>query len=93
MPKENELKLGQKARDIVTGIEGIIIGKTEWLTGCNTYGIKPPVKEDGTNLEAIWVDEIRIEIVDPVSIFDKKKQQQSKDDAGGPQPTPRQHSD
>ena len=85
-----EIQLGQTARDVVTKIEGIIIGSSEWLTGCKTYGIKPSVKEDGTNPNVCWVDEIRVEIIDPISIFDKKKKQPDLT-TGGPTPTPRQY--
>ena len=89
MLKEQEPKLGQRARDIVTGIEGIIIGISSWLTGCNTCGIKPPVRKDGTNPDVTWVDEMRVEVLDSVSIFDKRTQPDL--ETGGPAPTPQQY--
>lgn len=55
--------LGKKAKDKITGFEGIIIGKCEYLFGCNQYGIAPPAK-DGETKSVCWFDEGRIEIID-----------------------------
>ena len=82
--------LGMTAKDIVTGIEGIIIGKSSWITGCDTYGIKQPAKKDGTQIDIHWVDEARVEILDSESIFDKTKKQPDRS-TGGPTPMPKQY--
>ncbi|MBC8053766.1 MAG: hypothetical protein H7Y13_11945 [Sphingobacteriaceae bacterium] len=55
-------KLGEKAKDKVTGFEGIIIGRAEYLTGCDQYGLTPPAK-DGKVEKNEWFDEGRIEII------------------------------
>lgn len=55
--------LGKKARDKITGFEGIIIGKTTYLYGCGCYGITPKAKEDGSILDTCWFDEGRVEII------------------------------
>lgn len=55
-------KLGSKAKDKVTGFDGILIGRAEYLTGCAQYGIAPPAK-DGKIEQAQWFDETRIEII------------------------------
>ena len=63
--------LGKKARDKVTGFEGIIIGMTVYLFGCNVYGLAPKAK-DGKVGDTLWFDEGRIEItgkgVEPASV-------------------------
>lgn len=53
--------LGKKAKDKITGFEGIIIGKINYLYGCNQYGISPPVQE-GKIGDTQWFDEGRVEI-------------------------------
>lgn len=53
--------LGKKAKDKITGFEGIIIGKANYLTGCAQYGITPQAK-DGEVKESKWFNEGRIEI-------------------------------
>lgn len=53
--------LGKKAKDVITGFEGIIIGKAEYLYGCTQYGVAPECKEG--KREAIeWFDEGRLRV-------------------------------
>ena len=33
-------ELGVLAKDTITGFEGIIVCRTQWLTNCNVYGLK-----------------------------------------------------
>jgi hypothetical protein len=72
--------LGKKARDKITGFEGIIIGKAEYLFGCTQYGLAPEAK-DGKCPESLWFDEGRVEVtgdgVSPESVIVDKN--------GGPQ--------
>ena len=78
---------GDKVRDKVTGFEGIIKGRTNWMTGCNTYGIQGPLK-DGKILEPEWIDEGQLDLVKqqfiPVSSVMAVED-------GGPHPTPKQN--
>ena len=57
-------ELGKKAKDKITGFEGIITMRAEHLFGCNTYGIAPQVydKEKCKRGDTEWFDEGRIEI-------------------------------
>jgi len=51
-------RLGDKLRDRVTGVEGTVISRTQYLNGCVRYGLQPEgAKPDGAALEASWVDE------------------------------------
>ena len=56
-------KLGVKAKDIITGFEGIITGRADHITGCNTYGLKPRIDKDGKVQESEWFDEGTIEVI------------------------------
>jgi hypothetical protein len=56
-------ELGKKARDKVTGFQGIITARTEHLTGCDRYQVTPPVKADGTKPEEYWFDEAELDII------------------------------
>lgn len=56
------IQLGLKAQDKITGFEGIIIGRCQYLTGCDQYGLVPPAK-DGKIEGAQWFDEGRVTIV------------------------------
>ncbi len=59
----NEIKLGQKAKDVITGFEGIIIGKCDYLYGCSQYGLVTKLDKDGKKIDVEWFDEGRIRII------------------------------
>lgn len=57
--------LGAKARDTLTGFEGIIVYRTQWITNCNVYGLKPVgLTEDKKTFDSEQFDEPRIEIIE-----------------------------
>ena len=64
------MKLGQEAKDKITGFKGIVLGKCEYITGCNQYLIQPKVKKDGEHVSGHWIDEDRLEATKakPISI-------------------------
>jgi hypothetical protein len=59
------IKLGQKAKDKITGFEGIITGHSDYLTGCDQYLIQPICGSDNIieYPRGTWFDEGRIEII------------------------------
>jgi len=76
----SEVKLGVKAKDLVTGFEGIVTSKVEYLTGCTQFGLTPPAK-DGKVESIEYFDGRRLEVigegVSPAAVTDEK-------DPGGP---------
>jgi hypothetical protein len=56
------IQLGQRARDKVTGFEGVLTGMARYLYGCDQYCIVPAVKE-GELKDGHWFDEGRVEIL------------------------------
>ena len=42
-----KFKSGDIVRDKVTGFEGIIIARTDYIFGCNRYYVQPKVGPDG----------------------------------------------
>ncbi|QKC83247.1 hypothetical protein [Mesorhizobium sp. NZP2077] len=59
--------LGTTLRDIVTGFSGVVVGRVEYLTGCNQALLQPKVKEDGALTDSVWIDEQRLEAVSGVA--------------------------
>jgi len=55
------VKLGQKVRDKITGLEGIATARTEFLYGCVRVLIDPEGLHDGKPIESQWLDEQRLE--------------------------------
>lgn len=60
--KEN--KLGLKAKDKITGFEGIITSEHNYLHAATSYGITPPVDKDGNHRATQYFEKDRIEIID-----------------------------
>ncbi len=62
------LKFGNEVKDKITGFKGIIIGKVEYITGCDQYLIQPKCKKDGIKPEAVWFDVDRLQVVSKKAI-------------------------
>jgi hypothetical protein len=57
-------EMGLTAKDKITGFKGVITSRTQFINGCNRYGIEPPMDKDGKLPEAHAFDEARIEVID-----------------------------
>ena len=69
------IKLGDKVKDSITGFEGIVVARAEYLNGCVSCQVEAKELKDGVPLKAQWFDEQRLT-------------SQSKAKAGGPQDRP-----
>lgn len=56
------IKLGDKVKDIITGLEGIAVCRSVWLWGCVRIGVQPTEIKDGKPIEETWLDENRLEV-------------------------------
>jgi hypothetical protein len=88
--------LGDHLRDRISGFDGIVMCRTEYLHNCNRYGLAPRnVDKDGKPKDSIYFDE------DQVEPMPKKKAQpyvarpgtQLAPDHGGPAPAPQRRAD
>jgi hypothetical protein len=99
------IELGMKVRDLITGIEGIVTARTEWLNQCNRYVVQPQETKDGKPVESSSFDEMDLEIVEVETEFtrrvDRVKQAVAQLDlanqalrpTGGPRPAPSRSAD
>lgn len=55
--------LGDRVKDRVSGMEGIVVAHTQWITGCSTYGVRPQGLKDFVPIDAVWLDEVQLELV------------------------------
>ena len=60
----DEIKLGQKVRDKVSGLEGIATSITEFIYGCRRVGVTPQEVKDGKPLEESVIDEPQLSVID-----------------------------
>jgi hypothetical protein len=85
-PSKREF-LYKRARDKITGFEGIVVARDEWLNGCVRAGIQgEKLKEDGTPSDIQWFDEKQIELIAASTNPRRRK-------TGGPTPTPKRNPD
>lgn len=55
--------LGKLAKDKITGFEGVITSKHNYITGCAQYGLQPKIDKDGKIPDKQYFDEGRIEFL------------------------------
>lgn len=66
------LKLGDKARDKISGFSGIVVAITEWLNGCLRITIQPQELKDGKPIDNHTFDAEQVEVVEPVNVAPSK---------------------
>jgi hypothetical protein len=57
------INLGDKAKDTITGLDGIVIAVTEWLYGCRRLTIQPQKPKDGVALQNFTIDEPQAKLI------------------------------
>jgi hypothetical protein len=65
------VNLGDKVKDVVTGLTGIAVGRTQYLQGCTRVAVQPQELKDGKPVEASWFDEPQLEIIEAGAIKPK----------------------
>ena len=84
------VELGDRAKDKITGFEGIVIGKTRWLYGCDRITIQPEDTKDGKPIDAATFDEPQVEVVrrGVIKTAEALAEQPAGRRNGGPRPEP-----
>jgi len=70
-----ELKLGQEAKDKITGFQGTLTGRATYITGCDQFLLSPKC-QDGKNHakpDGEWFDDGRLEFIKESITFDDVK--------------------
>lgn len=84
-------KLGDRMKDLVTGVEGIAVGKTEWINGCVRFGLQRLLGKDGKPPEVEWSDTQSLVVTKAAAYYEalKKAAPKSTERRGGPMPDPK----
>jgi len=61
--RDDTLKLGDKAKDQISGFTGTIVAITEWLNGCRRITIQPSSLHEGKPVENSTFDAEQVEKV------------------------------
>lgn len=55
------IQLGARYRDRITGLEGVATGQATYISGCNQVLIAPGFGPDGALRSSEWLDQQRLE--------------------------------
>ncbi|KKM63662.1 hypothetical protein LCGC14_1509220 [marine sediment metagenome] len=68
MEYQAKFEVGSEVKDVVTGVEGIVMCVAFWLFGCTRYAIQMSMDPKTREVPEIqWVDEPQIKLIyDPV---------------------------
>jgi hypothetical protein len=50
------MKLGDIAKDTITGFEGVIVAWTTWINGCERLTLQPKKMRDGKPIDSMTFD-------------------------------------
>lgn len=60
-----EIKLGDRVKDTITGFEGIATGHIKYITGCDQFSVKPTkLDKDGLPIKTYWFDVLRLKKIE-----------------------------
>lgn len=57
------IDLGSEVRDRITGVQGVVVSRTQYLTGCARLGVQAKAMKDGRVPEVHYVDEPMLEVL------------------------------
>jgi len=80
--KEFKFELGDEVKDRVSGYKGIIRVRSQYLTGCNVYGIQSQKLKDNKPFDWSYLDEDLLILIksEKIKISEERKLR----NAGGP---------
>jgi len=69
------IKLGDKVKDRIIGLEGIVVARTDWLNGCIRMLVQPQELKDGKPVEtsSFDIEELILIQADAVSLKPEEK--------------------
>lgn len=86
MAKRGDVTLGDEAKDMITGLTGVVVAITDWLNGCQRISIQPRELKDGKPVDNSCFDVEQVEIVRSVRPLAVQH-------TGGPHETARRQAD
>ena len=58
------IQLGDRVKDKITGLKGVVICKASWLYGCERITVQPEAyNKDGKPMDSFCIDEAQAELV------------------------------
>ncbi len=60
---EFTIELGSEVKDKLSVFKGIVRGRTQYMTGCNIYGVQTQKLKDDRPAKMVWFDEIQLKVL------------------------------
>jgi len=82
------IELGMSVKDKITGLTGVAVARTEYLTGCARISVQPTEVKDGKTAEWVTLDEGQLDIIKTKKkiVLNEIKAATPRQERGGPQP-------
>lgn len=77
------VKLGDKVKDRVTGLTGIVVARTDWLNGCIRMMVQPQELKDGKPVETSCFDIEELVLIEANALSPKPERKRT----NGPMPS------
>ena len=62
------VELGDRVKDKISGLKGIVVGISNYLYGCRRISIQPEESKDGNPAEWFTIDEPQVDVVEKAAI-------------------------
>ena len=62
------IELGDRVKDKISGLKGIVVGISNYLYGCRRISIQPEESKDGKPAEWFTIDEPQVDVVEKAAI-------------------------
>ncbi len=82
------IELGLTVKDKITGLTGVAVARTEYLTGCARISVQPTEVKDGKTADWVTLDEGQVDIINAKKkiVLNEIKAATPRQERGGPQP-------
>lgn len=64
------VSVGQTVKDVITGYEGVVVSRHEYLHGCTRLTVQTREMKDGKPIDEEVFDEQRVQILDIPNVLD-----------------------
>lgn len=69
----SKIQLGDEVKHPITGVKGIVVSITEYVSGCKRMSVQQKVKKDGTLPDGLSFDEPELEVTKAKKLKRKTK--------------------
>lgn len=82
-----KIELGMTVKDKITGLNGVAVCRSSYLTGCDRISIQPTELKDGKPLDWVAFDENQLDIINN-NVIKMNTIDETPTKVGGPRPNP-----